>query len=83
MVLKEGDDMYLLRLVVTTGAKSDRVIQSLDVQTSNVVLARINKIVRGGVFEHHLVNWFEGSQRSGHFDQLSEKEQNDYMDTLF
>lgn len=61
LVLKEGDDMYLLRLIVTTGP----VVSELDSETSKHVLKRINKIVRGGVFELLAVDWLEESNRCG------------------
>lgn len=82
-ILNNGDDMYLLRLIATTDKKSDLVLKSLDIETSSRVLARINKIVRGGIFEHHLINWLDGSRRWGHFDKLNDNEKNEYMDTLF
>jgi hypothetical protein len=47
------------------------------------VLSRLNKIVRGGVFEMLEIEWIDDSKRSGHFNQLSMNEQNEYLDTLY
>lgn len=62
--------MYLLRLIVTTGP----VVSELEAQTSKQVLKRINSIVRGGVFELFEIDWLDECNRSGLFEQLSEKE---------
>lgn len=47
------------------------------------MLSRINKIVRGGVFEILEVELIDDSKRSGHFSNLSLNEQNEYLDTLY
>ena len=63
LMLKEGDDMYLLRLIVQTGP----VTKLLDKSVSRQVMARMNKIVRSGVFEMLEVEWIDDSKRSGLF----------------
>lgn len=47
LILKDADDMYLLRLLAQTGP----VIKFLDDQTSMAVIGRLNKIVRSNAFE--------------------------------
>ena len=79
LMLKEGDDMYLLRLIVQTGP----VTKELDKSVSRQVMARLNKIVRGGIFETLEVEWIDDSKRSGLFQTLSMNEQNEYLDTLY
>lgn len=79
LILKEGDDMYLLRLVVQTGP----VTKQIDKSVSRQVMARLNKIVRQGTFEMLEVEWIDDSKRSGLFQTLSMNEQNEYMDTLY
>ena len=46
-------------------------------------MARINKIVRGGIFEMLEVEWIDDAKRSGLFQTLSMNEQNEYLDTLY
>jgi hypothetical protein len=48
-----------------------------------MVLAKINKIVRTGVFENIEIEWIDDSKRAGHLNQMSLKEQNEYLDTLY
>lgn len=55
--------MYLLRLVVQTGP----VTKFLEPQTSKSILARMNKIVRKGVFEMMEIEWIDDAKRTGHF----------------
>lgn len=69
LVLREGDDLYLLRLIVTTRAQ---VVMDLDTNTTKQVLSRLNKIVRGGVFELQVIDWLEESRKCGLFDKLNE-----------
>lgn len=78
-MLQEGDDMYLLRLVVQTGP----VTKYLDQQSSQAVLSRLNKIVRGGIFDQMEIEWIDDAKRTGHYFQLSMQEQNEYLDTLY
>jgi hypothetical protein len=79
LILTDGDDIYLLRLVAHTGS----VVRFLETETSKAVLSRINKINRGGIFEAFEVEWIDESKREGIFANLSRNEQNEYMDTLF
>ena len=79
VMLQEGDDIYLLRLVVQTGP----VVKLLEPQSAKMVLAKINKIVRTGVFENIEIEWIDDSKRAGHLNQMSLKEQNEYLDTLY
>jgi len=62
-MLSEGDDMYLLRLIVQTGP----VTKFLDPKSSKEVLCRMNKIVRGGIFESIEIEWIDDSKRTGHY----------------
>lgn len=62
-VMKDGDDMYLLRLVAQTGP----VVKSLDDQTSINVMSRVNKIIRSGAFEMMQIDWLEDANRRGLF----------------
>ena len=71
--------MYLLRLVVQTGP----VTKFLEPASAKQVLSRLNKIVRGGIFEMIEIEWIDDSKRCGHFTQLSMQEQNEYLDTLY
>ncbi len=61
--MKEGDDLYLLRLLAQTGP----VVKQLEDRTALTVLNRINKIVRSGAFEAIEVEWIEDAQRRGIF----------------
>lgn len=63
LILKDGDDMYLLRLVAQTGP----VVKFLEDQTSITVINRINKIVRSGAFELMETEWLEDANRRGLF----------------
>jgi stalled ribosome rescue protein Dom34 len=55
LCMKEGDDLYLLRLLAQTGP----VVKQLEDRTALTVLNRINKIVRSGAFEAIEVEWIE------------------------
>jgi hypothetical protein len=79
LMLKDGDDMYLLRLVVQTGP----VTKYLQPDCAKTVMSRLNKIVRGGIFELMEIEWIDDSKRTGQFHQMSMVEQNEYMDTLY
>ena len=46
-------------------------------------MARLNKIVRAGIYETLEVEWIDDSKRSGLFQTLSMNEQNEYLDTLY
>ena len=63
LILKEGDDMYLLRMVAHTGP----VVKYLEDQTAFTVINRINKIIRSGAFEAMEVEWLEDANRRGLF----------------
>ena len=77
--MADGDDMYLLRLVVQTGP----VTKYLEATTAKTVLSRLNKLVRKGVFELMEIEWIDDAKRTGHFAQLSMNDQNEYLDTLY
>ena len=79
LMLKEGDDMYLLRLVVQTGP----VTKYLEADCSKAVMTRLNKIVRGGIFEMMEIEWVDDSKRTGQFQQMSMVEQNEFLDTMY
>jgi hypothetical protein len=79
LMLKEGDDMYLLRLVVQTGP----VTKYLESGVAKSVMSRLNKIVRGGIFEMMEIEWVDDAKRTGQFSQMSMNEQNEYLDTLY
>lgn len=79
LMLTQGDDMYLLRLVLQTGP----VTKFLDAQQSRAVMSRLNKIVRGGIFEMMEVEWIDDAKRSGILFDMNMREQNEYMDTLY
>jgi hypothetical protein len=59
-MLKEGDDMYLLRLVAQTGP----VTRYLEAQIVKEVLNRLNKVVRVGIFESMEIEWIDDANRS-------------------
>lgn len=63
LCMKEGDDLYLLRLLAQTGP----VVKQLEDRTALTVMNRINKIVRSGAFEAIEVEWIEDATRRGIF----------------
>lgn len=79
LILTEGDDIYLLRLIAQTGP----VVKFLDVETARAVISKQNKMVRTGVFAQLEVEWLDEAKREGHFASFSMNEQNEYMDTLY
>jgi hypothetical protein len=79
MVMKECDDIYLLRLVAQTGP----VVKFLDEKTSFQVLNRVNKIVRSGSIQAMAVQWIEDANKQGLFQKMERKEQNEYLDSLY
>lgn len=79
LILTEGDDIYLLRLIAQTGP----VVKFLEVETAKTVISRQNKMVRTGVFAGLEVEWLDEAKREGVFSNFSMNEQNEYMDTLF
>lgn len=60
-MLKEGDDMYLLRLMVQTGS----VAKHLEPASVKTVMSRLNRIVRGGIFSSVEVEWIDDARRNG------------------
>lgn len=78
-MLEQGDDLYLLRLVVQTGP----VTKYLDKISARKVLSKLNKFVRSSRFELLAITWINDSQESGLFCSLTEGEQNEYLDTLY
>ena len=80
MALSAADDIYLLRLIMQTGPVISR---GLSEGTGKKVLARINRIVRGGIFYKLQLEWLDESRKSDVFRNLSHGEQNEYLDTLY
>ena len=78
-MLEQGDDLYLLRMVVQTGP----VTKYLDKASARQVLSKLNKFVRSARFELLEVDWIDDAQASGLFETMSDQEQNEYLDTLF
>jgi len=79
LVLHEGDDIYLLRLLAQTGP----VVKFLDDETAYSVVTRVNKIVRSGSLQAMMVEWVEDAYKTGIYQGLSKHEQNEYLDTLY
>ena len=79
LVMRDGDDVYFLRLVTQTGP----VVRYLEDPTAISVITRINKIVRSGVFEVMEIEWLEDASRRGLLSSLTKHEQNEYLDTLY
>ena len=44
---------------------------------------RLNKIVRGGIFYKIQLEWLDDSRKGELFRNLSQNEQNEYLDTLY
>mmetsp|Transcript_7511 Transcript_7511/g.9080 ORF Transcript_7511/g.9080 Transcript_7511/m.9080 type:complete len:118 (-) Transcript_7511:65-418(-) len=78
-MIEQGDDLYLLRLVVQTGP----VTKYQDRSTARAVLSKLNKFVRSARFEVLEIDWIEESCESGLFADMTEDEQNEYLDTLY
>ena len=78
-MLEQGDDLYLLRMVVQTGP----VTKYLEKATARQVLSKLNKFVRSARFELLEVDWIDDAQASGLFETMSDQEQNEYLDTLY
>ena len=79
LMLEQGDDLYLLRMVVQTGP----VTKYLEKATARQVLSKLNKFVRSARFEVLEIDWIDESQESGLFMTMNEDEQNEYLDTLY
>ena len=77
-MLQSGDDMYLLRMILQTGP----VVHKLSTPTAAKVIDRLNRIVRGGVFEKQLIEWINSSAEIGQFEEFNEKKQSEFNDTL-
>jgi hypothetical protein len=54
-MLDQGDDLYLLRLVVQTGP----VTRYLDKASARQVLSKLNKFVRSARFEILEIDWID------------------------
>ena len=78
-MVEQGDDLFLLRLVVQTGP----VTKYLDKTVARQVLSKLNKFVRSARFEVLEIDWIDESCESGLFADMTEDEQNEYLDTLF
>ena len=73
--------MYLLRLVVQTREK--KATYKLEAATARAVIARLNKIVRVGIFEQIAIEWIDDARKYNKFTQFPKDEQNYLLDTLF
>lgn len=74
MALQELDDVYLLRLVMLTGPVISR---GLTDSVGKKVLARLNRIARGGMLYKMQVEWLHDSMKQDLFANLSKKEKNE------
>ena len=70
--------MYLLRMILQTGP----VVDKLSTPTATKVIDRLNRIVRGGVFEKQLIEWINASAEIGQFEEFNERKQAEYKGTL-
>ena len=57
LMLEQGDDLYLLRMVVQTGP----VTKYLEKATARQVLSKLNKFVRSARFEVLEIDWIDES----------------------
>jgi len=55
IVMANGDDIYLLRLLAQTGPIS----KALQRETVKEVLIKLNKIVRSGILEAFAIEWID------------------------
>ncbi len=55
----------------------------LEKSTARAVLSKLNKFVRSARFEVLEIDWIDDSQQSGLFTDMTEGEQNEYLDTLY
>ena len=69
-MIKEGDDLFLLRMVVQTGP----VTKYLDKDTARQVVYKLNKFVRSARFEVLELDWIDDSHESGLFMAMSRDE---------
>jgi len=70
VILAEGDDVYLLRLVAQTGP----VVRFLNDETAYSVLSRVNKIVRSGALQALMVEWVDEASRQGLLNKMDREE---------
>lgn len=66
-------------MVVQTGP----VTKYLDKATARTVMSKLNKFVRSARFEVLEIDWIEECCTSGLFADMTEEEQNEYLDTLY
>jgi len=78
-VLNSEDDLYLLRIMMQTGP----ITKTLTTGTTEVVLRRINQIVRANCIPSILLNWIKESVEKGDFMGFEKKLQNELLDTLY
>ena len=55
----------------------------LEKSTARTILSKLNKFVRSARFEVLEIDWIHDSQESGLFVDMTEIEQNEYLDTLY
>ena len=55
----------------------------LEKATARHVLQKLNKFVRSARFEVLEIDWINDSQDSGLFAEMTDREQNEYLDTLY
>ena len=79
LVLTEGDDIYLLRLMVQTGPCSKR----LQPETFAEVLHRLNKVSRVAIIPQMHLQWMEDTNLSGKIWRMPDNEVNEHLDTLY
>ena len=80
LALSQADDIYLLRLIIQTGPV---ISKGLTDMVAKKVLNRLNRINRGGVFYDLQLQWLDDSRKTDLFRNLSQVDQNEYLDTLY
>jgi len=79
IVLKECDDIHLLKLVSKTGS----VVRHLSEKTSRRVLNRMNRIMRSGSIQTMAIAWFSEANSVGILDRIEKRDKNEYLDSLY
>ena len=76
-VLASEDDLYLLRIMMSTGPVS------LSDNTTETVLTKANEIVRSNCIPKLMLNWIKEAMNNGSFYTFKKQLQNELLDTIY
>ena len=77
-VLRTGDDLYLIRLLMTTGV----VLGQLNLMTVGTLFDRLSGLISQSYVKGVMMDWIEGSAQTGLFYEMGREEQQSMLQMI-